>query len=79
MYLPLHRIHIPVYLDSTNMPVVHNSFVTEHQKRAIGNQMHSLLSYSILSELDIYGDLNTNKYIQDMDIYSKQIKIKHEF
>ena len=36
MHLPFHRIHIPVDLGGTNLPVVYNSFVNEHQKRAIG-------------------------------------------
>ena len=71
MHLPFHRIHIPVDLVGTNLPVVHHSFVIEHQKRAIGPQMRSSLAYSILSELDIFGDLNTIQYFQGMDISSE--------
>ena len=79
MHLPFHRIHIPVDLVRTNLSVVHNLFVTEHQKRAIGPQMDSSLAYSIISNLDILGDLNTIRSIQDMDISSKKIKIEREF
>ena len=79
MHLPFHRIHIPVDICGTNLPVVHNSFVTEHQKRAIGPQMRSSLAYSRLSKLDIFGDMNTIRYLQDMDISSEQMKIEHEF
>ena len=59
MHLPLHRIHIPVDCGGTNLSVVHNSFVTKHQNRAIGPKMCLLWAYSILSKLDIFGDLNT--------------------
>ena len=34
--LPFHRIHITVDLGGTNLPVLHNSFVTENQNRAFG-------------------------------------------
>ena len=44
MHLPFYRIHIPVDLGGTNLPVVHNSFVTEHQKREIGPQIRSSLA-----------------------------------
>ena len=49
MNLPFHRIHIPVDLGGNNLPVVHYSFVTEHQTKAIGPQMRSSLAYSRLS------------------------------
>ena len=78
MYLPLHRIEILVDLGRTNLPVVHNSFVTEHKNRAIGPQMRSSLGYSIILNLDIFGDLNTIRSLQDMDISIKQTKIEHE-
>ena len=39
MHLPFHSTHIHVDLGDTNLPVVHNSFVTEHQKREICPQM----------------------------------------
>ena len=75
MHLPFHRIHIPVDICGTNLPVVHNSFVTEHQKREISPQMRSSLAYTILSNLDIFGDLNTIQYLQDMDISRDQMEI----
>ena len=79
MHLPFHRIHIPVDLSGTNLPVVRNSFVTYHQKRAISTQMQSSLAYSILSKLGIFGDMNTIQYLQDMDISSKKMIIDCEF
>ena len=53
--------------------------MTDHQKGAIIPQIRSSLAYSILSKLDIFGDLNTIRYLQDIKIYSKQMKIEHEF
>ena len=38
IHFPFHEGDIPVDLVRTNLPVVHNSFVTEHQKREIGLQ-----------------------------------------
>ena len=35
MHLPFHRIHIPVDLSGTNLPVVHNSFVTGHDNKIL--------------------------------------------
>ena len=58
-YLPFQRIQISVDIGGTKLPVVHNSFVTKHQNRIIGPQMCSSLAYSIISKLDIVGDLNT--------------------
>ena len=55
----LHRIHIHVDLGGIKLPVVHNSFVTKHQKRAIGPQMRSSLDYSRLSKLDVFGDIKS--------------------
>ena len=71
MHLPLNIIHILVDLGSTNLPVLHNSVVTEHRKRAIGTQMQSSLDYSRLSKLDIFGEMNTIQSLQDMDIFGK--------
>ena len=76
---PFNRIHIPVDLGGTNLPVAHNSFVTEKQKREIGPQMCSSLAYSRISKLDTFGDLNTIRSIQDMEISSKKMRIEHEF
>ena len=59
MHLTFCRIHIPVDLGATNLTVVRNSFLTEHQRRAIGPQISSSLYYSKLSKLDMFGDLNT--------------------
>ena len=59
MHFAFHMIYIPVDISVTKLPVVHNSFVTEHQKRAIGPQMRLLLAYSIILEIDVFGDLNT--------------------
>ena len=39
MNLQNHRIHTPIDIGGTNLPVVHNSYVTDHQKRAIGSHM----------------------------------------
>ena len=76
---PFNRIHIPVDLGGTNLPVAHNSFVTDNQKREIGPQMCSSLAYSRISNLDTFGDLNTIRSIQDMEISSKKTRIEHEF
>ena len=43
IHLPFNRIQIPIDIGRTYLPMVHNSFVTEHQKRAIGPQMRSSL------------------------------------
>ena len=32
IHLPNHRIHVPIDIGGTNLPVVRNSFFTEHQK-----------------------------------------------
>ena len=45
MQYPCHRIHIPVDIGGTNLLVVHNLFVTLHQKRAIDPQMRSSMAY----------------------------------
>ena len=63
MQLPFNRIHTPVDIVGTNLPVVHNSFVSDHQKRAIGPQISLSLAYSRPSKLDIFGDLNTTQSI----------------
>ena len=39
IHLPNNRIHIPIDLGGTNLPVAHTSFVTENQKQAIIPQM----------------------------------------
>ena len=41
--------------------------------------MRSSLSYTILSELGIFGGLKTIRYLQDMDISSEKMKIECEF
>ena len=76
---PNNRIHITIDLGRTNLPVVHNSFVTDYQKREIGPQTSSSLTYSRLSKLDVFGDLISIQYLQDMDISSEQMKIELEF
>ena len=53
--------------------------MTEHQKRAIGPHMRLSLDYSRLSELNIFGDMNIIQYLQDMEISSEKMKIKHKF
>ena len=73
------RIHVPVDLGGTNLPVVHNSFVTEHQKREIVPQMRSSLAYSRLSKIDIFGDLNTIHSLQYMEICREQMETEHKF
>ena len=75
IHFPFHSIPIPVDLGGTNLSVVHNLFVTEHQKRVVGPKMLSSFAYSILSNLDIFGDLNTIQSLWDMDISSEQMKI----
>ena len=47
-HLSFHRTHIHVDLCRINLPVFHNSFVTEYQKRKIGPQMRLSLDYSRL-------------------------------
>ena len=45
MHFTNHRIHIPIDHGGTNLPVVHHSFVTEHQMQEIIPQMRLLLAY----------------------------------
>ena len=45
MNLLFNSIHILVDLGGTNLPVLHNLFVTVNQKMAIGPQMLSSLDY----------------------------------
>ena len=75
MHLPFHRIHITVDIGGTNLPVVHNSFVTEHQNMEIGPQIRTSLSYSRLSNIYIFGDINTILYIHAMDI-SRDVNLR---
>ena len=75
MQLQNHRIQIPMYPGETNLPVIHNSFVTDHQRREIGPKMRSSLAYSRLSKPDVFGDLKFIQYLQDMDISSNQMEI----
>ena len=65
-----HRIRIPIDLVGNNLPVVHNSFVTDNQKRAIGNYMRYSFTYLRLSNLGVFGDINSIQYLQAMDISS---------
>ena len=53
--------------------------MTEHKNRAIGPQMLSALAYSILSQLDVFGDINSIQSLQDMYISNKQTEIENEF
>ena len=46
MHLSFHRIYIPVNIGGTNLPVCHNSFMTDHQKQAIDTLMRTSLDYS---------------------------------
>ena len=75
MHLPFRSINIPVDLGVTNIPVVHNLFVTKHQKRETGPQMLLLLAYARLSKLDNFDDLNTIRSLQNMDISRYQMII----
>ena len=79
MYLPFNRIHIHVDHGGTNLPVLHNSFVTGHQNRSIGPQMRPSLDYSRISKLDIFCDTNTVWSLQAMDISINQMKTECEF
>ena len=58
MHFSFHSIRIPVDIGRTNLPLVHNSFVTEHQKWTTSPQMRISLAYSILSKLDVFVDLS---------------------
>ena len=53
--------------------------MTDHQKSAIGPQIRLSMAYSRLSKLDIFGDLKTIMFLQDMNISSEQMKTEHEF
>ena len=70
MNLLFNSIHILVDLGGTNLPVLHNLFVTVNQKMEIGPQMLSSLAYSILSKFYIFVDMKTILSLQDMDISS---------
>ena len=79
VHFPFHRIHIPVDLGKTDLPVVHNSFFTENKNHAIVPLMRSPLAYSIISNLDVFGYLSSIKYLQDVDISSDKMEIESEF
>ena len=71
MNLTNHRIHIPIGLGGTTLPVFHY----ENQKRAIGSKLRLFLAYSRLSKLDLFGDIKYIRYLQAMDISSNKMKI----
>ena len=73
IHLPFHRIYLIVDLRGTNLPVAHNSFVTEHQNHAIGPQMRSSLAYLRLSNIYFVSDLISIPYLQAMDISKNKI------
>ena len=77
MYLSNHRIRIPIDIGKNNLPVPHNLFVTEHQKREIGPQMRFSLAYSILSKIYVFGDLRSIHSILAVDISSEKFEIEH--
>ena len=77
--MSVHRIHIPVDLGGTYLPVVHNSFLTEHQHWAIVPQMRLSLAYSILSKLDVFGYQNSTRSLWGLYISSELIEIEFEF
>ena len=72
-HLPFERINIPVDLGGTNLPMVHHSFMTEHQKRESVPQMRLALVYPRLSKLGVFGDISSIRYLQNMDIFSEQM------
>jgi hypothetical protein len=51
-------ISIGISRDHTNLPVEHDSFVTERAKWALGVRMQSGLCQSCLSVLDFFGKIN---------------------
>jgi hypothetical protein len=58
MKLRTSTISIGISRDHTNLPVVHDSFVTEKAKRALGVRMRSGLCQSRLSVLDFFTDID---------------------
>jgi len=58
MKLRTSTISIGISRDHTNLPVVHDSFVTEKAKRALGVRMRSGLCQTRLSVLDFFTDID---------------------
>ena len=73
------RINIHIETCGTNLPVIHNSFVTEHQKRHIGPQMPSLLAHSRLGQLDLFGDVDSIRSFQALTTDKDKMNWKQLF
>jgi hypothetical protein len=58
MKLRTSTISIPIEQGLTNLPVVHDSFVSEKAKRGLGPLMHSGLSQTCIPVLDFFGEID---------------------
>jgi hypothetical protein len=54
-------ISIPIYRNTTNLPVVHNSFVSEKVKREHASEVQSALyATRLYSALDYFANVSVN-------------------
>jgi hypothetical protein len=59
MKLCTSSIHIDIVREHANLPIVHESFVSEKDKRGLAPLMRSGLCQTRLSALDFFGDMDT--------------------
>jgi hypothetical protein len=60
MKLCTSSIHIDINRDHANLPIVHDSFVSEKAKRGLAPLMRSGLCQARLSALDFFGEINAS-------------------
>jgi transposase InsO family protein len=60
MKLRTSSIHIDINRDHANLPIVHDSFVSEKAKRGLAPLMRSGLCQARLSALDFFGEINAS-------------------
>lgn len=53
-------IHIDIVRDHANLPVVHDSYVSEKAKQGLGPIMRSGLCQARLSVLDFFGEIESS-------------------
>jgi hypothetical protein len=70
MKLCTSTIIITIEQGLTNLPVAHDSFVSEKAKRGLGPLMRSGLSQPCIPVLDFFGEIN--KVVSSVFTYSKQ-------
>ncbi len=60
MKLYTSSIHIDIIRDHANLPVVHDSYVSEKAKHGLGPIMQSGLCQACLSALDFFGEIDSS-------------------